>query len=155
MKEEELTKITKAIESLISELDVGAGVKILCEPEGETEAVVIQIESPNPALLIGYHGETLGALQTLSSFFVHQATGRWIKALVNVGDYRQKREEQLHHLALNLAMRAKFSKEPQTVTNLTAGERRIIHLFLADHPDVCTESEGEGKERQLLIKPRK
>lgn len=99
-------------------------------------------------------GETLQAIQLILSFVVHKSSGEWVKTLVNVGDYRQKREEQLKKLALNLAMKVKFSGEAQAVPNLTPSERRAIHLILANHPDVYTESEGEGRERQLVIKPK-
>jgi len=102
--------------------------------------------------LIGFHGETLSAVERILSFMIHRVLGRWHKVVVNVGDYRQKREEQIKRLALNLAMKAKFSKETQSIPNLSASERRIVHLVLADHPDVYTESEGEGKERYLTIK---
>jgi len=148
----QLEQIEKEALNLIVDLGVEAAVEASFDEE--SGVINLQIESPQPAILIGFHGETLHALQLIFSFLVHQILGEWFKVWVNVGDYRQKREEQLKKLALNLAMKAKFSGETQTVTGLSAAERRIIHLTLAEHPDVFSESEGEGRQRIITIKPK-
>ena len=156
MPKKELDKINKVFLELLKDLDIKATVKIteVSLKQDEEEAVDFQVDSDQAASLIGFHGETLQSVQLILSFLIHQALGRWVRVLVNVGDYRQKREEQLQKLALNLAMKAKFSGEQQVIPNLTASERRIVHLALADRVDVYTESEGEGRQRQLTIKPR-
>jgi len=152
MNEEQAKKIKEAAEGLIAGLGFSAEVKVT---EDTTAGLVkVQIESPEAASLIGFHGENLQAIQLILSFMVYQILGEWIRINVNVGDYQQKREEQLTKLALNLAMKAKFSGEVQSIPNLTAAERRIVHLALSDYPDVVSESEGEGRERILTIKPR-
>ncbi|HUV72415.1 MAG TPA: R3H domain-containing nucleic acid-binding protein [Clostridia bacterium] len=152
MNRNQLEQIEKEALNLIVDLGVEAAVEASFDEE--SGVINLQIESPQPAILIGFHGETLHALQLIFSFLVHQILGEWFKVWVNVGDYRQKREEQLKKLALNLAMKAKFSGETQTVTGLSAAERRIIHLTLAEHPDVFSESEGEGRQRIITIKPK-
>jgi len=152
VNKDKISKLDKETASLLSELGVKANFTITYD---EAEKILnFQIDSEEAAALIGFHGETLQSLQLILSFLVHKTLDEWAKVLVNVGDYRQKREEQLRKLALNLAMKAKFSQEAQTISNLSAAERRIIHLCLTDHPDVSTQSEGEGKERQLVIKPK-
>ncbi len=152
MDEDQILKIKSETESLLNDLGFAAEVEV--QPEPELSLVNIQIESPEAASLIGFHGENLQAVQLVLSFMVHRALGEWTRVNVNVGDYRQKREEQLTKLAQNLAMKAKFSGEVQSIPNLTAAERRIVHLALADSPDVVTESEGEGRQRVLTIKPK-
>lgn len=152
MNKEELKKIENEVIELISELGIPASVNTVFD---ESLGVVnVQVDSEEAAALIGFHGETLQAVQLLLTFLIHKQLGQWVKVLVNIGDYRQKREEHLKRLALNLAMKVKFSKEAQAVPNLTSSERRSVHLALANHPDVYTQSEGEGKERQLVIKPK-
>lgn len=153
MTKDELKKIEQGVKDLISELEVASTVKIGFEET--TGTVNVQLDSEEAAALIGFHGETLQSIQLILSFIVHRVLGEWVRLLVNVGDYRQKREEQLKRMALNLAMKVKFSGEIQAIPNLTPSERRAIHLILADHQDVYTQSEGEGKERQLVIKPKK
>jgi spoIIIJ-associated protein len=149
---EEITGLLKTeISALLNDMGVEAEVEI----KEEEEKTLIHLESPDAALLIGFHGETLQSLQLIFSFLVHKLTGEWDKVSVDVGDYRQKREEQLEKLALNLAAKAKLSGEEQTIPNLNANERRLIHLFLSENPDVYSESEGEGRQRVLVIKPKK
>jgi len=150
MNEEQLKKIKEITEQLITDLGFLAEVVV----QSEEEQINIQIESPEAAALIGFHGENLQAIQLVLSFMVHKALGEWTRVNVNVGDYRQKREEQLTKLALSLATKAKFSGETQAIPNLSASERRIVHLALTNHPDVISESEGEGRERTLTIKPK-
>jgi spoIIIJ-associated protein len=152
MTKKEIENLKQETIALLSEIGTQAEVKV--DFLKEENLLNIQIDSPQAAYLIGFHGETLQALQLILTFFVHKQIGSWMKLNVNVGDYRQKREEQLKKLALNLAMKAKFSKEAQSIPNLNSMERRFIHLILADHPDVYTQSEGEGRERQLIIKPK-
>lgn len=151
MTKEELEKIKTAAEELMIDLGVAAKVKVNFDKESDLINVDIDSEEA-AAVLIGFHGETLQAIQLILSFMIHKSLEKWVKVLVNVGDYRQKREEQLRKLSLNLAMKVKFSGESQVIPNLTASERRMVHLILADHPDVCTQSEGEGEQRQLFVK---
>ncbi len=155
MNEKEIKAIEREVSALVSQLEIEAEVKISIEDQGGEKIINLQMESPQAASLIGFHGEILQALQLIISFMCHKKLGQWVKVLVNVGDYRQKREEQLQRLALSLAMKAKFSGEVQTIPNLSASERRFIHLVLSENPDVYSESEGEGKQRQLTIKPKK
>jgi len=152
MTKEEIEKAQSIAEGLIN--DMGIVAKVKASFDEESAVLNLDIDSEEAAVLIGFHGETLQSLQLILSLMVHQSLGRWTKVLVNVGDYRQKREEQLRKLALNLAMKVKFSGESQVVPNLTASERRIVHLILTDHPDVYSESEGEGEQRQLFIKAK-
>lgn len=151
MTKEELEIIKTAAEELLTDLGVAAKAKVNFDKESDLINVDIDSEEA-AAVLIGFHGETLQAIQLILSFMIHKSLEKWVKVLVNVGDYRQKREEQLRKLALNLAMKVKFSGESQVIPNLTASERRMVHLILADHPDVYTQSEGEGEQRQLFVK---
>ena len=152
MTKEELNKIEKETKELLSSLEIPAKAQISFNEKNN--CVDVQIDSDEAALLIGFHGETIQAIQVILSFLVHKSLGNWLKVMVNVGDYRQKREEQLTKLAMNLAMKVKFSGEAQIVPSLSPAERIIVHLALTDHPDVCSESEGEGRDRQLVIKPK-
>lgn len=155
MTKKDIDKIQKSLEEIIADMGIDVQIKIeAAKEEKEDESLQIQIESSQAAALIGFHGETLYSLQIIISYLVHKVTKKWIKVVVNIGDYLQKREEQLKKLALNLAMKAKFSQEEQVVSNLNASERRIIHLALADRSDVYTVSEGDGRQRQLTIKPK-
>lgn len=151
MNKDKVALVKNGAEKLLA--DLGVAGEVLVE-EVENGPITVQIETSESSLLIGFHGEMLQAFQLILAFLIHRQLGEWVSLSVNVGDYRQKREDQLKKLALNLAMKAKFSGEPQAIPNLLPSERRLIHLFLTDHPDVKTESEGEGRQRQLVIKPK-
>jgi spoIIIJ-associated protein len=152
MSKDQIEKFRSQVEELLSDLEIEAQAEVTADEENQVLSV--QLESPQAAMLIGFHGETLHSLQLILSFAAHKIFEEWTRVVINVGDYRQKREEQLKKLALNLAMKAKFSGETQAIPNLNATERRIIHLALADHPDVVSQSEGVGRERILTIKPK-
>lgn len=120
----------------------------------ENEAYLVEINSNEAGVLIGHHGETISAFQLLLGQIVNQKTGEWARILVNVGDWRQRREETLRALAQTLAAKTKETGEPQHIYDLTPAERRIVHIALAEDPEVTTESEGEGRDRHIVIKPK-
>lgn len=149
----EVVKIVEKETQKLLEL-MKAEAKIEIKEDKENEAIAIQLTIDEPGILIGYHGETLSALQLILSLLINKKLESWTRIIVNVNDYRQKREESLRMIALNSAQKVKFSGEPVVLTDLSPSERRIIHLALAEHPDVLTVSEGEGRERRLVIKSR-
>jgi len=118
-------------------------------------AIKVQMEAENSGLLIGRHGATIEAIQVVLAGMIGKRLGRWLRVVCNVGDYREQREETLVQLALNTAKKAKFSGEAQKLTGLTASERRIVHMALANDAEVETFSEGEGEGRLLVINTKK
>ncbi|MDP3888502.1 MAG: R3H domain-containing nucleic acid-binding protein [bacterium] len=150
------TKQIKTIKDTAKELLKFLGFEgpIEVSEDKENEAHLVQIETDNPGILIGYHGEAISALQVILGIMVHKKLDEWLRVVVNVGDYRQKREETLNRMALNAAQKAHFSGQPVVLDSLTASERRIVHMALSENSDVETYSEGEGRERKLVIKPR-
>lgn len=105
-------------------------------------------------LLIGFRGENIDSIQTVLGMMLKGQTGEWYRLIVNVGDYREKQDEKLKELADQSADRAIETKEPQPIYNLTAAQRRIVHMHLAERSDVLTESEGVEPERYLVIKSK-
>ena len=76
------------------------------------------------------------------------------RVLVNIGNYRQRQEESLQALARRSAERVRFTKKPITLPVLSAYDRRIVHMTLQQEPDVVGESEGEGRDRRLVVRLR-
>jgi spoIIIJ-associated protein len=85
------------------------------------------------------------------SLILNHQTDQWYKIIVNVGDYRQRREATLSQLAKNAAQRVAFSGEPYVFDSLSPSERRVVHLALQDNPQVTTYSQGDGRNRQLVV----
>ena len=148
----ETTGVEESIKKLIDHLGVQAKAEVKEDKEGVTH---IQLETDDPGVLIGYHGETLASLQLLLALMNYRQTNEWKRILVNVGDYRERRQESLERIALSAAQKVKFSGEEQALPFMTAAERRLIHLALADDAEVVTESEGEGRNRRVVIKPKR
>ncbi|HLD92553.1 MAG TPA: R3H domain-containing nucleic acid-binding protein [Patescibacteria group bacterium] len=150
-----MVDITETIEKLAKELFLLAGVNVkVIVSENEEGVYEVNLEtSEETGLLIGFRGENINAIQTVLGIMVKGVTGEWVRIVVNVGDYRQKQEQKLFDLADQSADRAIETKEPQPIYNLTAGQRRIIHMHLSKRDDVLTESQGEEPERFLVVKP--
>lgn len=148
--------LTKLIESqaqeLFSYLEIPA--KFTVTQDKDTAYYVLQIDTEATGLIIGYRGETLSAVHQILSHHLKKATGEWHHLIVNVGGYREQREQTLIQLAQNAAKKVEFSGEPYVFTNLTPPERRVVHMTLQDNPKITTESQGEGKQRQLVIKKK-
>lgn len=150
---DKVSLVQKLIDKLLELM--GTKAKAVVTEDKENEAIKINIETDEEAgLLIGRHGETLDALQVILGMMVFQESKEWARIIVNVGDWREKQEDQLKNLALQAAERARETGEPQTLFNLNASQRRIVHMVLTEEKDIETESSGEGKERYLVIKQK-
>jgi len=124
--------------------------------EGEaTTPLAFDVMGDDLGILIGRRGQTLTCLQFMVRLIVGHQTKTWVPIAVDVEGYRQRRSEKLRALAERLAERVITRKTPFTLEPMLAYERRIIHLALANHPDVTTESIGEGEARRVVIQPRK
>lgn len=148
-------KNQKTIEGIINQffklLDLDVGVRIL---EKDPETVEVNIETDNSGLLIGYHGETLSSLQLILSLMIYKKLGAWTHVSLNVGNYREYREEQIKNLLDRVLEEVKATGEARALPYLPGNERRIVHLMLQDNPDVTSESQGEGQNRRVVIRPK-
>ncbi len=114
----------------------------------------VNITTSDPAILIGYHGDTISSLQLLLAQHLHSQTQEWTSISINVNDYRQRREQALQAIADTVVNRIIATHQPEALPPLPANERRIIHVYLTDHPQVTTESQGEGRFRTVVISPK-
>jgi spoIIIJ-associated protein len=146
-----IEQIKQITEDLLAKLEIVATVTADVD---ETGAYRVHIETEETGLLIGYHGQTLESFQMMLGMLVSKAVGAWQKVYVNIGDYREKREEALMHMAQRAAERALSMQRPVEISHLSASERRVIHLTLSGDERVSTESIGEGADRRLLVKPK-
>ena len=122
--------------------------------EGELPTVVLDIVGDDLGILIGRRGETLAALQYITRLIVSHKTHRWHPLVVDVEQYKVRRERSLRRLAQRMAERVSFSRQPVALEAMSAYERRIVHLALRDHPTVTTKSVGEGDHRKVTIIPK-
>lgn len=143
--------VIDAAQGLIDRLEIVGTVDVTTD---ETGAFRVGVATEETGLLIGHHGKTLESLQLILGILVSKKLGRWVKVYVNIGDYREKREEALMHMAQHAADRALALGRSVELTRLSPAERRIIHVTLSGDDRVVTESVGEGNDRMLLVKPK-
>ncbi|OGG24063.1 hypothetical protein A3A79_02605 [Candidatus Gottesmanbacteria bacterium RIFCSPLOWO2_01_FULL_43_11b] len=148
---EKTDQVKQITEELLSKLEISGSLSVDID---ETGAYRVHIETEETGLLIGFHGKTLESFQIILSIMVSKKLEEWVKVYVNVGDYREKREEALMYMAQRAAERALASGRPVELTRLSAAERRVIHLTLSGDDRVATESIGEGDSRVLVVKPK-
>ncbi|EOT46660.1 MULTISPECIES: RNA-binding cell elongation regulator Jag/EloR [Enterococcus] len=118
------------------------------------EIVLYQINTSKQGLLIGKHGKTLNALQYLAQVFLHRKWKEKRSIVVNVGDYREKRQEILERLAEKTAQKVTQTKRPIFLEPMPAFERKQIHAVLSKNGNVQTHSEGDEPYRYLVIEPK-
>jgi spoIIIJ-associated protein len=153
----------RILEDLLERMDIHAYVTAVRstvpgqrgEPE---ETITLHVEGADEeamGLLIGRRGETLRSLQFMVNLLVSRKVQKWPQVVVDVGNYRQRRQESLEGLARRMAERVRQSGRPLMLEPMGAYERRIVHLALRADPTVYTESTGEGENRKIVIYPAK
>ena len=147
------------VEALLAQMGIVASVTPQTKPlveggEGAPDVITLDVKGDDLGILIGRRGQTLASLQHIVRLIVaHQAKAR-VPVVIDVEGYKQRRYGALQALALRMAEQVKAKKRSFALEPMPAYERRIIHLTLADDPDVTTESIGEGEIRKVVIMPR-
>lgn len=147
-------KLLKFTTDLLKQLDIKAVKVDLSKGEDETLELNLELSEKDTGILIGYHGDTISSLQLILGLIVYKQTGSWTRLIVNIGDYREQKQASLEKTADDTVRKVTFSGEPIALFNLNPFERRIIHMYLKDHSDVNSESNGEGRNRHLIISPK-
>ena len=159
-EETDVIEITgNVLKDLLSRLGIQAAIniktpQIATDEEGETNPIIFNIVGGDASNLIGRRGQTLDALQYLVRVIISRQTKSRMPIMIDVQDYRQQRYEDLRTLAMNVASQVKTRKTSFRLEPMSAFERRIIHLTLANDPDVITESTGEGETRKVVVLPK-
>ena len=143
----------KYIESILQAMGITYQLEVR-SLNNETE-IYYNIHTDENPLLIGVKGKTLDALQVLVRNLLQTYSKELVVVNVDVGSYRENRKHQLEVLATKIAKEVAKTKVPVKLKPMSSYERRIIHNKLSEWRDVFTESEGEGSERCLVIKPKK
>ncbi len=125
------------------------------ESEGEIPPLILDLRGEAVEPLIGRRGETLAAFQHVVRLIVGRRLAGRFNLVIDINGYKRQRERSLRRLARKMAEKAVRTGRTVRLEPMPAYERRIIHLALRDHPDVTTESIGEGRRRRVTIIPRK
>ncbi len=153
----------RILEDLLERMDIHSYVSAVRatvpgqrgEPEDTITLHVEGADEEAMSLLIGRRGETLRSVQFMVNLLVSRKVQKWPQVVVDVGNYRQRRQESLEGLARRMAERVRQSGRPLMLEPMGAYERRIVHLALRGDATVYTESSGEGENRKIVIYPAK
>ncbi len=124
------------------------------EYEGDDREIILDLIGADLGLLIGRHGKTLDALQTLVAAITTKKLGFRHPVVVDVEGYRHRRRQKLEEIARRAADRASKQHAPVRLRPMTAYERRIVHVALRGDKRITTGSEGADPYRQVVIRPR-
>ena len=158
-KQSDIAEAAKGVlEALLTRMGVAASIvpqaKPPVEEEGSTAPITFDIKGDDLGILIGRRGQTLSCLQYIVRLIVAQQTKAWMPIVIDVEGYRRRRYEALQALAWRMAEQVKSRQAPVNLEPMSAYERRIVHITLADHPDVTTQSSGVGEARRVVILPK-
>lgn len=129
----------------------GEGGSNIDEYEGNDGELILDVSGGDLAVLIGRHGRTLEALQLLMTSLVNNKLGFHYPIVVDIEGYKDRRRQKIQSMARSAAARAKKQKSPVRLSPMNGYERRLVHVALADDPDVTTHSEGDDPDRYVVI----
>jgi spoIIIJ-associated protein len=139
------------VEGLLKHMGVRAQVTV----RTGSEPITLDISGRDLGALIGWRGETLRALQSVTNVMVGKHLDEGERIIVDVERYRQRREHTVREIALRAARQVKMTGDAITLDAMQPFERRAIHLALEGDPDVTSGSIGEEPERRVVVGPRK
>jgi spoIIIJ-associated protein len=155
----EMEPIAEAARATLSEIlqamemDADVIVTRAVDDEG-LPTVELEVEGEYLGILIGHHGETLGALQFVTGLTTSRRLSKRVRVIVDMEGYRERRGRMLRDIALRAAERAQRFRQPIFLDPMSPAERRVVHMALQQHPYVTTHSIGEGDNRRVVVSPR-
>jgi spoIIIJ-associated protein len=156
LSDEDLDRVAdtavKALKTILSSFGIAEAV--VEEYEGDEGEIILDVVGGDLALLIGRHGRTLDALQTLVSAITSRELGFRHPVIVDVEGYRHRRRQKLEDIARRSADRASNQHISIRLRPMTAYERRVVHVALRDDRRVATQSEGDDPFRVVVISPK-
>ena len=139
------------VEGLLKHMGVRAQVSV----RQGAEPITLDISGRDLGALIGWRGETLRALQSVTNVMVGRHLAEGERIIVDVERYRQRREHTVREIAMRAARQVKMTGDAITLDAMQPFERRAIHLALEGDPDVTSSSIGEEPDRRVVVGPRK
>ena len=142
-----------AVDGFATELLEKMGFDATVDAYDAGEVLIVDIGTKEAGLLIGQKGETIDAFQYLLNVVVYKDRPFVKRITVDTEGYRQRRVEALQGMAHRLARRAQRENRPLNLPPMAASERRVVHLYLKENPNVSTSSEGDEEDRRVVITP--
>ncbi len=138
------------LEGVLDKMPVECELNVI-EEETDQEQVAYNVNSPNLGIIIGRRGETLDALQYITSLVVNKTTDSYFRVFIDAEGYRERRKQTLERLARKMAQKTLTTGRKVMLEPMPPHERRIIHIALKGDNRVTTYSEGKEPYRRVLI----
>lgn len=149
----EVVELAREILSrLVAPLDAGATIG--AQAGDPAEGILLSVDGEEVGVLIGRRGQTLDALQYLTTRIVSHKQGRPVRLEVDAGHYRRRRQESLEDLARRMADKAHEAGRPISLGPFNSQDRRVVHMALKDRDGIATLSRGRGELKKVVIQPR-
>lgn len=146
--DERAQEIRKFLSGLLQQMEVQAEVKVYLPEKGRYK---VFLEGQGLGAIIGRRGETLDAIQQLTSYAVNRSGSGRVRVQLDAENYREKREQSLQHLARKVAAKVTKYRRSVTLEPMNAYERHVIHTALQDVPNVTTYSTGTEPNRRVIV----
>ena len=147
-REASIAYAKKYIEDVLSFFGLNTDVRVSCDDD------VIELHVPSTHLngfLIGQRGDTLRSLQQLIATTLKNQDAEMHRVNLDIADYKRQRYDRLLEHVPEWVKKARESGEPYHLEPLNAAERRVVHQAISDYSDISTESEGEGRDRHIVL----
>lgn len=144
--------ITNEIQTLFEKMGCGESVESVEVHEGATSRFSVRLRG-DANLFIGERGGNLSHIEHLIKKIIRQKSGEDNKFTLDINDYRMRRLEDLKQDVKTAAKEVRLYRREVPLHSMSSFERRIVHLLLAEYPDITTESIGEEPGRYVIIKP--
>ena len=175
MDEEDIKKIKETTEEFLQKMTVadfnlelktssvenretstgGAFMSFITGAKSEWQDIVdLNIKLKEPQILIGSGGQTLFELERILKIVLTKKLGKFFYLKLDINDYKKKKIEYLKDLAKSIADEVAITKENKILPPMPSYQRRIIHTELSERKDIITESEGDGEDRHIIIRPK-
>ncbi len=149
-KEQSISYAKKYLEDILSFFGLNTDVSASCDVD------VIELSIPSTYLngfLIGQRGDTLRSLQFMVSMALRNQQAELTRVNIDVADYKKQRNEHLTEKVREWARGVQDSGKPHALHPMNAADRRIVHNTITDFANLSTSSEGEGRDRHVVISP--
>lgn len=139
----------------LTDITTALGAPVMTRVQRNDNHVVLHLDTDKKGLLIGKHGKVLNAIQYLSQVYIHRLVKNRLTVIVNVGDYRERREAIIKRLANQAVHKVRDTTQPVFLEPMPAFERKQVHSILSNEKDIKTHSEGNEPHRYLVVELKK
>jgi spoIIIJ-associated protein len=153
----EIKSIKLVVESFFDKMTTPVsktGISTFLDEDSKTDVVKIDVNLEEPQILIGQGGQTLFEIQRVLRMMLSKKINKVFYLDLDINEYKNKKSEYLKNLAKDLADQVSLNKEIKVLSPMPSYERRILHKELGKRADIVSESQGEGIDRHIVVKPK-